>query len=227
LRQLPLGIRLQDRAVFASFLPGSNGLALAAAQQLAGTHGDPLLYVHGVDGTGKSHLLQAICAAVPGSAYLPLVQLLEHGADVLEGAAQMPVVALDDLNAVAGNAVWERALFGLYNDCLAGGARLAVAATAPAMHLGIRLPDLRSRLAAMPQFALRLLDEVQQRDALRLRAAQRGIELPEETIQYLQRRFARDMARLHELLERLDLASLQQQRRLTVPFIREILGEPT
>jgi DnaA family protein len=227
LRQLPLGIRLQDRAVFASFLPGSNALALAAAQQLASTQGDPLLYLHGVDGTGKSHLLQAICAAVPRSVYLPLAQLLDHGAGVLEGAAQLPVVALDDLNAVAGDPDWERALFGLYNDCLAGGARLAVAASAPAMHLGIGLPDLRSRLAAMPQFALRLLDEGQQREALRLRAAQRGIVLPEETIQYLQRRFVRDMTRLHELLERLDLASLQQQRRLTVPFIREILGEPT
>jgi DnaA-homolog protein len=226
LRQLPLGIRLQDRAVFASFLPGNNALALSAAQQLASTPGDPLLYLHGVDGTGKSHLLQAICAAVPGSAYLPLAHLMDHGPGVLEGMTQLPVIALDDLNAVAGIADWEQALFGLYNDCLSGGARLVVAATVPAVHLGISLPDLRSRLAAMPQFALRLLDEAQQREALRLRAAQRGIDLPEETIQYLQRRFVRDMARLHELLERLDLASLQQQRRLTVPFIREILGEP-
>jgi DnaA family protein len=227
LRQLPLGIRLQDRAVFASFLPGSNALALSAAQQLGSAQGEPLLYLHGADGTGKSHLLQAICAAVPGSVYLPLAQLLHHGAEVLEDAAQRPVVALDDLNAVAGDPDWERALFGLYNDCLAGGVCLAVGASAPAMHLGVGLPDLRSRLAAMPQFALRALDESQQRDALKLRAAQRGIELPDETVQYLQRRFVRDMTRLHELLERLDLASLQRQRRLTVPFIREILGEPT
>jgi DnaA-homolog protein len=227
LRQLPLGIRLQDRAVFASFLPGSNALALAAAQQLANMQGEPMLYLHGVAGTGKSHVLQAICAAVPGSAYLPLAQLLDHGPEVLDGTAQLPVVALDDLDAVAGNPDWEQALFGFYNECLASGGRLAVAAPVPAMHLDVALPDLRSRLAAMPQFALRVLDEGQQREALRLRAASRGIDLPEETIQYLQRRFARDMARLHELLERLDLASLQQQRRLTVPFIREILGEPT
>lgn len=227
MRQLPLGIRLQDRAVFASFLPGSNALALAAAQQLAGTQGEPMLYLHGVAGTGKSHLLQAICAAVLGSAYLPLAKLLDHGPDVLDGMAQLPVVALDDIDAVAGRADWEQALFGFYNECLASGARLVVAAPVPTMHLGIGLPDLRSRMAAMPQFALRPLDEGQQREALRLRAAQRGIELPDETVQYLQRRFVRDMARLHELLERLDLASLQQQRRLTVPFIREILGEPT
>jgi DnaA family protein len=227
LRQLPLGIRLHDRAVFASFLPGSNALALMAAQQLAAAQGESLLYLHGVEGTGRSHLLQAICAAVPGSAYLPLAQLLGHGAGVLDGAAQLPAVTVDDLDAVAGNAEWERGLFGLYNECLASGARLAVAAAVPAMHLGIGLPDLRSRLAAMPQFALRALDEGQQREALRLRAAQRGIDLPEETILYLQRRFVRDMGGLHALLDRLDLASLQQQRRLTVPFIREILGEPT
>ena len=225
MRQLPLGIRLQDRAVFASFLPGGNGLALAAAGQLAAGSGDPMLYLHGAPGTGRSHLLQAICAAAPGSAYLPLEQLREYGPEVLDGVAGLTVVALDDLDAVAGNAQWELRLFGLYNDCIASGARLVVTAQVPALHLAVDLPDLRSRLAAMPQFALRLLDETQQREALRLRAAQRGIELPEETVLYLQRRFVRDMARLHELLEKLDLASLQQQRRLTVPFIREILGE--
>jgi DnaA family protein len=219
-------MRLHDRAVFGSFLAGGNGLALAAVQQLAAGRGDALVYLHGACGTGKSHLLQAVCAAVPGAGYFPLAQLRQIGPGVLEGAAQLPVIAIDDLDLVAGDDNWELRLFGLFNECLARGTRLAVAASVPAAHLGASLPDLRSRLASMPQFALRPLDEVQQREALQARAAQRGIELPEETVLYLQRRFARDMGRLHELLDRLDLASLQQQRRLTVPFIREVLGEP-
>ncbi len=227
MRQLPLGMRLHDRAVFASFLAGNNGLALAAARELAGARGDSLLYLHGADATGKSHLLQAICAAVPGAAYFPLTQLLDVGPGVLEGAAGLPVIAVDDLDAVAGAQDWEQALFSTYNDCIASRTRLVVAAQVSAAHPGVSLPDLRSRLAAMPQFALRPLDEQQQREALKLRAAQRGIELPEETLLYLQRRFARDMHRLHELLDRLDVASLQEQRRLTVPFIRAVLGEPT
>ncbi len=169
--------------------------------------------------TGKSHLLQAICAAVPGSAYLPLAQLLDHGTECW--MAQRSCLSSRWMTWIASRAMpsGSSRLFGLYNDCLANGVRLVVAATVPAMHLDIGLPDLRSRLAAMPQIALRALDETQQREALRLRAAQRGIDLPEETVLYLQRRFVRDMARLHELLDRLDLASLQQQRRLTVPFI--------
>jgi DnaA family protein len=78
----------------------------------------------------------------------------------------------------------------------------------------------------MPHFALRPLDEAGQRDALRARAAARGIHIPEETLQYLQRRFARDMGSLYGLLERLDAASLEAQRSLTVPFIRRVLGDP-
>ena len=225
MKQLPLSVRLQDRAVFGSFLAGANVEALAAARGLAEGSAAPLLYLHGVAGAGRSHLLQAICAAAPGAGYFPLRELRELGPAVLDGVAGLPVVALDDLDAVAGHAEWERALFGLYNECVGNGARLAVSAAVPASDLPLALPDLRSRLAAMPHYALRPLDETQQRQALQLRAAQRGIELPAETLLYLQRRFARDMGSLHRLLDQLDLASLEEQRRLTLPFIRRVLGD--
>ncbi|MGC8519703.1 MAG: HdaA/DnaA family protein, partial [Steroidobacteraceae bacterium] len=41
-----------------------------------------------------------------------------------------------------------------------------------------------------------------------------------------QRRFPRDMAQLYALLDTLDEAALAAQRRLTVPFIREVLARP-
>lgn len=223
MQQLPLGVRLHDRAVFASFLAGPNAAALAAAEALAAQPGGGLLYLHGIESAGKSHLLQAICAAVPGAGYFPLAKLRDAGPGVLEGLAGLPLLAIDDLDAVAGRPDWELALFSLYNAAQAAGTGLAVAACAPATDLAIGLPDLRSRLAAMAHFALRPLDDTQQRVALTQRAAARGLELPEEALQYLQRRFARDMGSLHGLLERLDQASLREQRRLTVPFIRSVL----
>jgi DnaA family protein len=224
-KQLPLAVRLQDRAVFDSFLAGANGLALAAARGLAAGQGETLLYLHGIEGVGKSHLLQAICAAVPGAVYLPLRQLRERDAALLEGTQGLQLIAIDDPQAIAGQPEWERGLFTLYNDSLAAGTRLVVAAREPAVDLPLALPDLRSRLAAMPHYALRPLDEAQQRAALQARAAARGLLLPEETLQYLQRRFARDMGSLYALLERLDVASLEAQRPLTVPFIRSVLDQ--
>jgi DnaA family protein len=226
MQQLPLGVRLQDRAVFASFLAGGNSESLAALRALATGSGERTLYLHGAAGSGKSHLLQALCATVPGSGYFPLAQLRAAGPEVLDGADLLAAVALDDLQQLAGDAAWEQRLFNLYNDCEQRGVRLVLAASVPARALGLRLDDLKSRLAAVPHYGLQLLDEPQQRAALQLRAAMRGLELPEETAQWLQRRYPRDMASLHGLLERLDLASLTEQRRLTVPFIRQVIGDP-
>jgi DnaA family protein len=207
-------------------VPGANRLALAAVQELV-TCDEGAVYLHGVAGSGKSHLLQALCAAQPGSAYFPLRELASLGPGVLEGAASLPLLALDDLQQVAGNADWEYALFGLYNERMQRGLRLAVAAVSPATGLSLQLPDLRSRLGALAHFALHPLDETQQREALQRRAQARGMILPEETLTFLQRHFARDMVQLCALLDRLDAASLAQQRRLTVPFIREVLAGQT
>ena len=105
---------------------------------------------------------------------------------------------------------------------------MAASAAPPAL-IGWSLRDLGSRLAASPVFQLRALDETEQQAALQLRAGLRGVELPEETSRWLQRRFPRDMRRLYELLDTLDQAALTAQRRLTIPFIREVLraqGEP-
>lgn len=222
MRQLTLGVRLTDRAVFDNFLAGDNALALAAARAQANAGGEGGLFLHGAPGSGRSHLLQALCVAVPGAAFLPLESLAQMGPGVLDGAAALPLVAIDDLDAIAGNAAWEAALFNLYNERRGSG--LALAASAPATQLPIRLPDLASRLAALAHFALRPLDEGQQRQALQLRARLRGFELPDETVQFLQRRFARDMGHLAGILDALDAASLAAQRRVTVPFIRQVLG---
>lgn len=85
--------------------------------------------------------------------------------------------------------------------------------------------DIGSRFGAAEIFQLRALDEAGEHEALRRRAAQRGLDLPEETARYLLRRFPRDMRTLGKLLDEIDVAALSAQRRLTVPFVREILGE--
>ena len=70
---------------------------------------------------------------------------------------------------------------------------------------------------------LQALDESEQIAALQLRAQLRGFELPDETAQFLLRRLPRDMTRLYAFLDELDEASLVAQRRLTVPFVREVM----
>jgi DnaA-homolog protein len=225
-QQLPLGVRLPDRAVFASFLAARNAEPLEHAKRVAAGQVAGATWFCGPASAGKTHLLQAICSQVAESrraGYVPLKALAALGVGVLEGLPQLQCVCLDDLEAVAGRLEWERALFGLLRELEDCGAALVMAARPPPALLAWALPDLGSRCAAGAVLALRALDESEQQQALQLRARLRGIELPEETSRWLQRRFPRDMRRLYELLDTLDDAALAAQRRLTVPFIREVL----
>jgi DnaA family protein len=225
MRQLPLSLRLHDRALFESFLPGDNAAAVAQLASLAGAPRPGLLWLCGPEGSGKTHLLQALCArAGPDAAYVPLPQLLPYGAEALADWQGERWLCLDDVAAVVGNPNWERALFAAYRDCEERGASLLMAARAAPPQLPFVLPDLASRCAAGQRMSLRALDEEQQCAALQLRARQRGFELPDETAHYLQLRLPRDMHSLFALLEELDAAALAAQRKLTVPFIRDVLA---
>jgi len=226
MQQLSLGVQLPDRAVFASFLPARNAQALEHLQRLALGESGGLTWLCGPDGTGKTHLLQAVCAAAAAearAAYLPLAQLTPLGVGVLEGLTQLACLCVDDVDRVVGQEPWERGIFALLRESQDAGARLLLAAQSPPALLRWSLPDLGSRCAAATVFQLRRLDEQEQRAALELRARLRGLELPAETWQYLRRHFRRDMRTLYELLDTLDAAALTAQRRLTVPFIREVL----
>jgi DnaA family protein len=219
--QLPLALALQDHAVFDTFRAPGDGAVVAAAREPAA----PGLWIAGPPGSGKSHLLQAVCAHRPEArcAYVPLGNAPAPA--MLEGMEALDLVCLDDFERVAGHEDWERALFRLVNGLsLAGGRLVAAAAGAPA-EVGIRLPDLLSRCQALIRFRLRYLDDEERLEALRARAAFRGFDLPADTARYLLRRVPRDMGRLMALLDRLDTASLAASRRLTIPFVREVLGE--
>lgn len=226
MRQIPLSLRLPDRAVFASFLPARNAEALEHARRLASAQVSGLAWLCGPGGSGKTHLLQAICAAASErmrAGYLPLAEVAQLGVGVLDGMPQLECLCLDDIDQVAGRADWERAIFGLLRELEDSGGRLIASAQAPPALVNWTLADLGSRCTAGAVFQLRVLDESEQQAALQLRARLRGFELPAETSQWLQRRFPRDMRRLYELLDTLDEAALAAQRRLTIPFIREVL----
>lgn len=225
MQQLPLGVRIPDRAVFASFLTAGNRQAVEHVTRVAGGAAPGVTWLCGPPSSGKTHLLQAVCAASGQAAYVPLAELASLGIEVLEGFASIECICIDDVDRVVGELSWEKALFALVREVLEREAGLVVAARSPPALLGWKLPDLGSRLGAAAIFQLRELDEPERQEALQLRARLRGVELPDETARWLQRRFPRDMRTMYELLDTLDEAALVAQRRLTVPFIRSVLKE--
>jgi DnaA family protein len=228
MKQLPLEIRLADHAVFGSFWSGSNGALVHALEEMARDGRQGVLWLWGGPGAGKSHLLQAAVAAAGTAgrrtAYLPLRPDAGIPPEALEGLGGLDLVALDDVDAVAGDPAWERALFRLWEELRQSGGCLVAAGAAPPGDLGIRLPDLASRLAAGATFRLHPLDDEGRLRALQGRARFRGFELPDDTGRYLLTRVERDTAALFRLLDQLDREALAARKRLTIPFVKGVLA---
>jgi DnaA family protein len=221
MRQLPLPVRLRDFAVFETFEPGPNGAVMAVLSDPVAA--GPAVWVWSAEGGGKSHLLQACCAAHDGAAYLPADELLPAGAEALAGWRERALVCIDDVDRLIGCDDWELALFALFNRLWeAGGCLVVSASVAPGM-LEFRLPDLQSRLAWGGVFRLDPLSDADRLAALCRRAAHRGLELSPDAARFLLRRLPRDMRALCAWLDTLDVASLAAGKRLTVPFVKSVI----
>ena len=229
--QLSLGMRLRDDATFVNYYPGANAVTLGYVEHACEVEDqwmDGVLYIWGASGVGRSHLLQAACLRVEergGRAlYLPLADLAEHGPQLLDNVEFCDLVCLDDIQAVLGQAHWEEALFHAFNRMRDAGKQLLIAADASPRKLPIKLADLQSRLSLALVFQLHELSDDDKLRALQLRASRRGLQLPDDVGRFLLARSVRSMTVLFDTLEQLDTASLQAQRKLTIPFLKEALG---
>ncbi|MCW8924123.1 MAG: DnaA regulatory inactivator Hda [Gammaproteobacteria bacterium] len=228
-RQLPLHFGVRDVYSFDTLVAGSNEVAVGIVQQCALGEGEKQVYIWSQHSEGKSHLLQAACHLAASHqrtvCYLPVEEIISQPVQVLEGLEQLNLVCLDNINLMAQLAEWEEALFDLINRMREMGNSLLLTATMSPEALDVKLPDLRSRLAWGPVFQLQALDDDGKREALRIRAGQRGLELPDQVAEYLIRHYPRDLFGLFERLEVLDAAAMAMQRRLTVPFVKSVLDD--
>ncbi len=223
---LPVGLR--DGNTLASYLPTANPEALAAVMSLL-VGQELFVYLWGSPGTGKSHLLEAVVDAAASEGrkvvYVALGLQPLPDLDMLAGVADTAdLVCVDDIDRIAGDRRWEEAFFHIFNGLRARGARLAVVAAAPPAALGLALADLASRFSSGLTVQLAPLDDETRLAILAFRAARRGLELPPETGRFLLTRTSRRLDALVALLGQLDQAALVHQRRLTVPFVRQVLG---
>ncbi len=224
--QIPLAVHLRDDATIDNFLAiATVAPVVHALEQQLSKGGESMIFIHGPAGVGKSHLLQGAChRAGSGALYLPLAQLRDFTPQhVLQDVDAQQLVCLDDVQAVLADPAWELALFSLYNRAQQSGCHLLLAATAAPRALAVALPDLQSRLSWGVVYQLPVPDDEQRASILQFRAHRRGLSMPDEVARYIVNRAPRGLTQLVQILDQLDRASLAEQRKLSVPFVRKVL----
>lgn len=220
--QIPLNVKLPDTATFENFFPGANSAILEFLS--AGTPAEFLVYLYGAPGSGRTHLLQACCKSLAAKPCI-YIDLSERdlSTELLKSLENFHLICLDNIDCVFGNNIWERALFNFYNEAQQKGAHLLIAGKTPPAQSQCQLLDLRSRLSAGFILQLRTMNDAQKIKALQKRAQNRGLILSEECAQFLLNHYPRDTHALFSVLNVLDHASLVNQHRLTIPFIKQTL----
>lgn len=221
--QLVLDLKLKSEATFANFMVGQNEIAVNVLKAFAERKGDPYCFVWSQPGDGLSHLLQAVCHCATENMYLPLAELKVFGPDFLEGIDSVPLVCMDDIHLIAGDAVWEEALFHAFNRIHERGHRLIFGAHFSAVECGFQLKDLLSRVTWGASYPILSLDDDDKIQLLQQTAKRRGFDLPLDVARYLLAHYSRDMRTQFSILEKLDLASLQEKHKITLPFTKSIL----
>ena len=176
------------------------------------------LILYGPPGCGKTHLAQ-VWRAVSGAAPIEVRAL----GDTLARPAGPPAAAV--VEGVDGG-VDERALLALYNVLAANGGAVLLTARRPPAAWPIQLPDLRSRIAALPAVAVAAPDDQTFAAVLVKLLADRQLRVGADVIAYLSTHLERTFEAAREAIATLDKAALAAKRNVTVPLAREVLAQP-
>ena len=214
--QLPLRFKLEGHTRLDDYV----GVAAHRLLEL-----DQLIVLSGDAGTGKSHLLQGLCHQMTGSGgsalYLPMLAFLEPG--ILDGLEDSDLVCLDDIDEIHATPGWQVALFHLINACRDQGVKLVLSSAEPIDALPIELPDLMSRLKGAYLLSTDILSDVEKLEVIRIKSRRLGFEMDEDVCSFILSRSQRDMHHLVRLVDRLDEATLRQQKKITIPFVKKAL----
>ena len=226
--QLSLEVKLDDQATFDNFY-APRGTPQHLATFVLQDEGQKYAYLVGAEGSGLSHLLQAACQKTAlghnaGAVYMPLTEMQDYPPEqVLENLESASLLCLDDLQSVVHRQEWQEPLFNLFNRCMDAGTKLVIAAHAMPDDLDLDLDDLLTRLKSGVLLQMLAYKDADQRRLLQHRANRRGLYLSDEVALFLLNRLPRNSHQLMDALEKLDGASMQEQRRLTTPFVKSVL----
>lgn len=225
--QYPLHFEFRANQTFEDFFAGANAPIVEDLKRCILGQGEQQIFLWAKMGQGKSHLLQACCHHAQEherqSFYLDLARYRFHKPAIFLGLDDYEIVCIDNVDEIIGLEKWERALSAFMQRHYERGHRLILSATNLPNHMMIKTPDIKANLSWGLMVQLKTLVNTNSVDALIFRADAMGLEISPQVGRFLTIQHQSELDGLWKLLEKLDRASLSAKRKLTVPFLKQLL----
>lgn len=225
--QFPLQFEFQANQGFNTFFPASNQEIIVELKELITGANERQIFLYGDEAQGKSHLLQACCQFAHKKGmnpfYYPFNKKSLPTLSMFEGLEDVKLVCFDDVSEITGDLDWEQTFLNFLNQHLENNNRLILASRSHPQDIEVKLVDLKNRLNAGLTLKLKPLEEAEIIAALIHKASYMGITISHKVGHFLVTHYASDMPSMWVLLGQLDKATLSAQRKLTIPFLKQLL----
>jgi len=216
--QLPLDLGVRPAYGLDDFIVADSNRAAVAWIDSWPKWPSPVLAVAGPAGSGKTHLCQVWRQRTGARIVAPDALYTLLPPELVDDA---PAIVLDGLEPPLP----ERPLLHLLNHLGEQRRYALIAAREPPARWPVALPDLRSRLAALPAVAIGAPDDALIKAVIAKLFRDRQLHVGAEVVDYLLARMERSLSAAQRLVAALDRAALAGQRPITVALARRVLGE--
>lgn len=224
--QIPLPLSFDKQFSLQNYFAENAAFISQSLTALFDETGESLIGLWGGSDSGKTHLVNA-CAHYARDCGIQFhlfdaSQLMTVAAQNFSDLPSGSVLGIDNLDLLAGHREWEEQCYQIINRVKAGEIRFIFTLSRLPRDIGFKLPDLKSRLNWGLMVALTMSDDASLESILKQRAKLLGLEMSKEVLNYVLSHYSRKLSDQMVLLYQLERASLSKQRKITIPFIREI-----
>jgi len=220
MNQLGLPISLDSKMLLDNFIANSELVNLI--HQLFQDKKASEIYVYGLTGQGKTHVLQGVVlkalARDKNAIYIDCIDSFpEHLLDFIN---QLSFISLDNVDLISKES--QEIFFDLYNRARQAGVVILVSGSSLPADLTV-MKDLKTRLSLAAVYKLEALNDELKMDVLNKQMNDRNLTIDSKIYEYLFKNYSRDLNTLVSAMNQLDKASLQSKKAISIPFVKKVL----
>ncbi len=220
--QLPLNFKNCSVPSFANFLVAKNSTSINSLHDFLNSR-QSLFYLWGANGSGKTHLLNAIALKLKQQKAVIIDYQQLNDRQNISLIEMFDCICLDNAQSIAGNQQLEEALFYWINEIRQGEKKIIIASTLSNNDPKWQLPDLISRLQSGRTHELLALERTDALLVFQQQAHQKGLTISSVILKYIEKNCSMNMSFLTQLLKKLDQITLSEKKQLTIPLLKKIL----
>ena len=175
------------------------------------------LVVTGPKRSGKSHLATVLKNVSNGTVVFAK-NLTEYNVNEL---FKIKSIIVEDLESLKS----EDALFHLFNMCKENNNKIMITSSLSPINIKFRLLDLKSRILSLPYVELKFPDDLLLEQIFIKLFLDKGVKVEKDVISFLLKRVDRSFDSVYNLVSKIDFASLEKSRKITIPFVRKYISE--